>query len=124
MTIQTATETQIATIRARRVDDTARAMMTAGVMLTHEQADDLGDECLDWLRSRLGLRVAETDRGVECTVDAAALAREVAAIVGHDGSADIRTIVDCAIADGTTDAAEIAEIVRAARVDAAAEVAS
>ena len=58
------------------------------------------------------------------TIRAAALAREVAAIVGHDGSSDIRTIVDCAIADGTTDAAEIAEIVRTARADAAAEVAS
>lgn len=116
-----ATETQIATIRARRVDDTARAMMAEGVMLTHEQADDLGDEAMGWITRRLGLRVTETDRGVECTVDAAALAREVAAIVGHDGSADIRTIVDSAIADGVTDAAEIAEIVRTARADAAAE---
>lgn len=62
-----ATETQIATIRARRVDDTARAMMAQGVTLTHKQADDLGDEATDWIAARLGLRVTETDRGVECT---------------------------------------------------------
>ena len=66
-----ATEIQIATIRARRVDDTARAMMASGVTLTHDQADDLGDEAMSWLTSRLGLRVTETDRGVECTVEVA-----------------------------------------------------
>lgn len=66
MSTTIATETQIATIRARRVDDTARAMMVGGVTLTHEQADDLGDEAIGWLRSRLGLTVRETDRGVEC----------------------------------------------------------
>ena len=88
-----------------------------------------GDDQLDAagriLRGR-DLRLTANDRGlvVESTIDASALAREVAAIVGHDGSADIRTIVDCAIADGVTDAAEIAEIVRTARADAAAEAAS
>lgn len=66
-----ATESQIAAIRARRVDDTARAMMAEGVTLTHEQADDLGDEAMGWLSSRLGLTVTETDSGVECTPQAA-----------------------------------------------------
>lgn len=66
---QIATETQIATIRARRMDDTARAMMIDGVMLTHEQADALGEEAMGWLRSRLGLRVTVTDRGIECTTN-------------------------------------------------------
>jgi hypothetical protein len=69
MSKMTATEIQIATIRARRVDDTARAMMADGVTLTHEQADDLGDETMSWLSSRLGLTVRETDSGVECVAD-------------------------------------------------------
>ena len=62
-----ATEAQLATIRARRVDATARAMMVDGVTLTHAQAAELGDECLDWIADRLGLSVIETDIGVECT---------------------------------------------------------
>ncbi len=62
-----ATETQIATIRARRVDDTAREMMRAGVTLSHEQADDLGEEAMDWMRSRLGLDVETTDAAVVCS---------------------------------------------------------
>jgi hypothetical protein len=64
MKTTTATAAQLATIRARRVDETARAMMTSGVTLTHEQADDLGAESLDWLRTRLGLTVEETNSGV------------------------------------------------------------
>jgi hypothetical protein len=67
MTTTTATAAQIDTIRARRVDATARAMMTDGVTLTHEQADDLGDEAMVWLRTRLGLSVETTDAGVVAT---------------------------------------------------------
>jgi hypothetical protein len=63
----TATETHLATIRARRIDDTARAMMTEGLTLTYEQADELGDEATDWIEQRLGLSVAETDLRVECS---------------------------------------------------------
>ena len=37
----TATETHLATIRARRIDATARAMMAEGVTLTH----DIGVKC-------------------------------------------------------------------------------
>mgnify|MGYP003406173510 FL=1 len=61
-----ATQIQIDTIRARRVDAIAREMMAYGVGLTHEQADDLGDEAIDWLRTRLGLVVRTTDVAVVC----------------------------------------------------------
>ena len=54
------------TIEARAYNDCARAMAREGVTMTHKQADELGDEALDWLRNRLGLRVEETDCGVEC----------------------------------------------------------
>ncbi len=64
--MKTATAEQIATIRARAVNDTARAMMLRGVRLTYAQADDLGEEALDWLRSRLGLRSSTTDGWILC----------------------------------------------------------
>lgn len=62
-----ATDTQLATIRARRIDDNARAMMVDGVTLTHAQAAELGDDGLAWIADRLGLSVVETDIGVECS---------------------------------------------------------
>lgn len=62
-----ATETQLATIRARRFDAAARAMMASGVTLTHAQADELGDDGLAWIADRLELSVIETADGVECT---------------------------------------------------------
>lgn len=61
-----ATETQLATIRARRFDATARAMMVDGVTLAHAQCDELGDDALAWIADRLELRVVETADGVEC----------------------------------------------------------
>jgi hypothetical protein len=63
-TLTAATDEQMATIRARRVDDVAREMMTSGVTLSWAQADDLGDEATDWISSRLGLRAETTDRGI------------------------------------------------------------
>lgn len=66
MTIQTVTETQIAALAARRVDATTREIAERGIVLTHEQADDLGAEVLDWMKSRLDMVVTETDRGTEC----------------------------------------------------------
>ena len=62
-----ATDLHIETIRAQRIDATAREMQAEGVMLSHEQADQLDDAALGWLRSRLGLVVRSTDRGVECS---------------------------------------------------------
>ncbi len=60
--------TQLKTIAARRIDNTARAMMRNGVTLTHEQSDTLGEEGMAWIRTRLGLVVRTTDTGVVCEV--------------------------------------------------------
>lgn len=70
-TTNTATEDQIAQLRLHAVNDTTREIMRAGITLTHEQADDLGQEVLAWIGSRLGLIVKETDVGTECTPAAA-----------------------------------------------------
>jgi hypothetical protein len=59
-----ASDDQIVTIRARAYNATARAMQISGVTLTHEQADDLGEAAIDWLRARLGLTIETTDDGV------------------------------------------------------------
>ena len=56
----------IQTIKTRAINNMAREMMTSGFTLTHKQADDLGDEAMDWVRTRLGLTVTETDSCVEC----------------------------------------------------------
>lgn len=60
----TATEQQMATILARRVDDVAREMMATGVRLSWAQRDEIGDEASDWLRRRLGLTVTTDEAGV------------------------------------------------------------
>jgi hypothetical protein len=49
------------------------------------------------------------------------LTSDVVHLVGHDGSSDIRTIVEQAVSDGVTSAREIAAIVREARAEWAAE---
>ena len=59
-----ATAKQIATIRARRVDDTARAMMRHGVSLTWRQAKAIGDEGCDWIARRLFLVRTTDESGV------------------------------------------------------------
>lgn len=59
-----ATEQQLATIRARRVDDTARAMMRDGVTLTWDEAGIVGDEACDWIARRLGLATSTDEAGV------------------------------------------------------------
>lgn len=59
-----ATTEQMATIKAMRVDDTARTMMAEGVTLTWDQVDDLSGEQIDWLASRLGLGRTTDDRGM------------------------------------------------------------
>jgi len=60
------TEDQLNTIRDRALNECAREMMRDGVDMTHAEADELGVLSLDWLSDRLGLRVVETDAGVEC----------------------------------------------------------
>lgn len=60
-------DAEIAAIEARRVDDTARAMMREGLRLTFAQADGIGDAGIAWLAVRLRLTIRATDTGVDCT---------------------------------------------------------
>lgn len=53
-------------LRRRAVNDITREISATGCLLTHEQADELGEETLAWMRHRLGLETTETDLGVEC----------------------------------------------------------
>jgi hypothetical protein len=43
--------------------------MEHGLKLTWAQADDLGDETIDWMRSRLGLKGTTSDRGITFNPD-------------------------------------------------------
>lgn len=63
----TATETQLTALRAHAVNDVTRQIMADGIVLSHEQADELGEETLGWIGARLGLNVTETDTNVLCT---------------------------------------------------------
>jgi len=58
-----ATEDQLVQISRRAVNATTRKIMTDGITLTWDQVDSLGDEPLDWMRERLGLKVKTTDAG-------------------------------------------------------------
>lgn len=62
------TET-LAALSAHAVNDLTRAVMAHGITLSHDEADDLGEETLAWMGARGGLElnVRETDIGVECT---------------------------------------------------------
>ena len=60
----TATEIQIAQIRRQAVNDVTREIMTHGIQLTWAQADDLGDDVIAWMGSRLGLAADTTDTGI------------------------------------------------------------
>lgn len=62
-----ATEEQLATIRARAVNGTARAMMRDGVTMTWEQADELGAAAIQWIESRLDMVCEMTTEAVVCT---------------------------------------------------------
>lgn len=67
---------------------------------------------------------AKIERGCITVTTVEDLCADVARLVGHDGGGDIRTIVEQAVADDIRDAREIADIVREARADAAAEAAA
>ena len=67
MTQTNATEAQIEQLRKHAVNDVTREIMRDGVLLSHDQADELGEEVLGWMGGRLGLSVKATDRGVECS---------------------------------------------------------
>lgn len=62
-----ATAAQLQQIKLHAVNDTTREVAAGGIYLTHEQADELGAEMLDWMHDRLGLRQDEEFGGVRCT---------------------------------------------------------
>ncbi len=62
--IAAVTEDQITQLRRHAVNDATREIMWNGVKLTWEQADDLGQEVIDWMRTRLGLQTRTTDAGI------------------------------------------------------------
>lgn len=66
--VHSARDVILSAIRARAVTDATRYVQEHGISLSHDEADDMGDECLDWLRTRLGLRVTTTDTGVVAEV--------------------------------------------------------
>lgn len=134
----TATETQIEQLRKHAVNDVTREIMAHGVLLSHDQADDLGEEVLGWMGGRLGLNVEVTDRGVQCSPPkhysgkeerraAAAVASRhdelLAGLAKHDdGAGTLGIIVDQALADDPdVSIAEVAAIVENAIRDAKAE---
>jgi hypothetical protein len=65
--LTTATEAQIKQLRAHAVNAVTREIMALGVKLTWAQADDLGDETIDWMGGRLGLNKRTTDEGITFT---------------------------------------------------------
>jgi hypothetical protein len=86
-TTNTATNEQIEQLRLHAVNDVTREIMAHGVLLTHDQADDLGEEVLAWIGGRLGLNVKSTDLGVECTPPVH--------YVGRDEDGNLATAEEC-----------------------------
>lgn len=60
----TATATHLEQLRLRAVNDVTREIAAQGVRLTHEQADDLGEVVIDWMRGELDLAIYTDDVGV------------------------------------------------------------
>lgn len=67
MATATATDDQITQLRRHAVNDVTREIMTNGIKLTWDQAHDLGDEVIDWMGTRLGLKSRTTDAGITFT---------------------------------------------------------
>jgi hypothetical protein len=57
-----ATDAQLDSIRRHAYDTHVRAIWERGVLLTHEMADRLGEEAIDWLVRRCDLTVTTDDR--------------------------------------------------------------
>ena len=57
---------QLRAIRLRAVNEVTRAIARDGIRLSHDEADEMGEQAIDWLRSRLGMRIETTTEGVEC----------------------------------------------------------
>jgi hypothetical protein len=62
--VKAATDNQITQLRQHAVNSVTREIMTNGIRLTWAQADDLGDEVINWMSSRLGLKTITSDHGI------------------------------------------------------------
>ncbi len=59
-----ATQTTLDALSARVINDITREIMRTGIDLTYDEADELGEEAIDWMGSSLGLRCESTDEGL------------------------------------------------------------
>lgn len=57
------TPEDIAQIRLMAVNDRTRKFGEHGIRLSHDEADEIGEVALDWLRDRFDLRLVTDDRG-------------------------------------------------------------
>lgn len=62
--MDTITHKQVESVRVRAVDDHTRAMASSGCLIPWSVADDLGAEAMDWIRTRLGVRVTRGADGM------------------------------------------------------------
>lgn len=105
--MKAATDDQIAQLRRHAVNSVTREIMTNGLKLTWAQAYALGDEVINWMRTRLGLKSTTSDRGITLrpdpsSVKAHATMRENVMLKSHNpgiAAADIRMIASLAEQD-------------------------
>ena len=62
--MKAATDDQITQLRRHAVNNVTREIMANGLKLTWAQAHALGDEVIDWMRTRLDLKSSTTDHGI------------------------------------------------------------
>jgi dTDP-4-dehydrorhamnose reductase len=93
--------------------------MSKTMMAYNGNGGEMGMMTLETAQERFAVAVVENGCITVTTMDE--LTSDVVHLVGHDGSSDIRTIVEQAVSDGVTSAREIAAIVREARAEWAAE---
>lgn len=85
-----ATITELYTIDAMRMDDSARHLARTGVSLSHRDYRAIGGDRIAWLRDRLELIMTTDDRGVHFQPATATSACFVADAPGTYGSSDGR----------------------------------
>ena len=91
-----ATSDQITQLRRHAVNTVTNDIKAHGVRLSWGQVDDLGNEVIDWMRSRLGLKSTTSDHGVTFKPDPSV--RSHAKVRPRD-TADIRAITSLAEQD-------------------------
>lgn len=71
--MKAATDNQITQLRRHAVNSVTGEIMAHGTKLTWDQANDLGDEVINWMRTRLGLKSTTSDRGITFKPDPGAI---------------------------------------------------